>query len=68
MAPLMLVLRLISFELMNVDMFATTKLPVLMEAYNYPACPRSRWNGGSCGPANGAASTTVNGIASPRNR
>jgi hypothetical protein len=36
MAPLMLVLRLISFELMNVDIFATIKLPVLMEAYNYP--------------------------------
>jgi multidrug efflux pump subunit AcrB len=48
MALLMLVLGVLSFAMMNIDIFPAINLPVVILIYNYPGLSRSTWSAGLC--------------------
>ncbi len=62
MALLMLVLGVLSFELMNVDIFPAINLPVVLEVWNYPGLSALQIERRMVWISERAASTTVNGI------
>ena len=62
MALLMLVLGVLSFELMNVDIFPEINLPVVLEVWNYPGLSALQIERRMVWISERAASTTVNGI------
>jgi CzcA family heavy metal efflux pump len=62
MALLMLVLGVLSFELMNVDIFPAIKLPVVMVVWNYPGLSALQMERRMVWISERAYSTTVNGI------
>jgi multidrug efflux pump subunit AcrB len=47
MALLMLVLGVLSFAMINVDIFPAINLPVVILIYNYPGLALSTWSAGS---------------------
>ena len=62
MALLMLVLGVLSFELMNVDIFPEINLPVVLEVWNYPGLSAIQIERRMVWISERGASTTVNGI------
>ena len=62
MALLMLVLGMLSFELMNVDIFPAINLPVVMVVWNYPGLSAFDMERRMVFISERAYSTTVNGI------
>jgi multidrug efflux pump subunit AcrB len=62
MALLMLVLGVLSFELMNVDIFPEINLPVVLEVWNYSGLSAIQIERRMVWISERAASTTVNGI------
>ncbi len=62
MALLMLVLGVLSFELMNVDIFPAINLPVVLEVWNYPGLSALQIERRMVWISERGASTTVNGI------
>ncbi len=62
MALLMLVLGLLSFEMMNVDIFPAINLPVVLVVYNYPGLSAIDMERRIILISERADSTTVNGI------
>ncbi len=62
MALLMLVLGILSFEVMNVDIFPAINLPVVLEVWNYPGLSALQIERRMVWISERAASTTVNGI------
>jgi multidrug efflux pump subunit AcrB len=62
MALLMLVLGVLSFGLMNVDIFPAINLPVVLEVWNYPGLSALQIERRMVWISERAASTTVNGI------
>ncbi len=62
MSLLMLVLGVLSFELMNVDIFPAINLPVVLEVWNYPGLSALQIERRMVWISERAASTTVNGI------
>ncbi len=62
MALLMLVLGVLSFEMMNVDIFPAINLPVVLEVWNYPGLSAIQIERKMVWISERAASTTVNGI------
>jgi multidrug efflux pump subunit AcrB len=62
MALLMLVLGVLSFELMNVDIFPEINLPVVLEVWNYPGLSALQMERRMVWISERGASTTVNGI------
>jgi multidrug efflux pump subunit AcrB len=62
MALLMLVLGVLSFELMNVDIFPAIRLPVVMVVWNYPGLSAVQIERRMVWISERAYSTTVNGI------
>ncbi|HVN29120.1 MAG TPA: efflux RND transporter permease subunit, partial [Candidatus Binataceae bacterium] len=62
MALLMLVLGVLSFELMNVDIFPEINLPVVLEVWSYPGLSAIQIERRMVWISERAASTTVNGI------
>jgi multidrug efflux pump subunit AcrB len=62
MALLMLVLGVLSFEMMNVDIFPAINLPVVLEVWNYPGLSALQIERRMVWISERAASTTVNGI------
>src|SRR4029077_1082004 len=62
MAMLMLVLGVLSFGLMNIDIFPAINLPVVMVIWNYPGLPALDMERRVVFITERAFSTTVNGI------
>ena len=62
MALLMMVLGVLSFELMNVDIFPAINLPVVLEVWNYSGLSAFQIERRMVWISERAASTTVNGI------
>ncbi|HTT76051.1 MAG TPA: efflux RND transporter permease subunit [Candidatus Binataceae bacterium] len=62
MALLMMVLGVLSFELMNVDIFPAINLPVVLEVWNYQGLSAFQIERRMVWISERAASTTVNGI------